>query len=448
MISFIRSIAITLVVCAAFGCSKDDALTAVPDPLQEQPQSEDPVAVPTLSTISPTNGPKTTIVTIKGQNFGTDPDDIKVFFNEKEAEVIAVQDEEIKTKVPVQAYSGAIRVVIGESSLTGPEFNYVITDVLVGTFAGNGSGYADGIGEEARFDRPNDMVLDAFGNAYVADTYNNRIRKISPEGEVTTFAGGMSGTADGVGTAAQFRQPHGIAIDANGNLYVADTKNHRIRKIEPSGLVTTLAGSDSGIDDGPGIEAKFSSPRGVAVGPDGNIYIADTNSHRIRMINAEGEVSTIAGSGFGYTDGPAADAKFKFPRGLVLDQAGNVFIADTDSHIIRKLSTDGIVSTFAGEGHPFYADGNGIEAGFNLPDRLTIDNQGNLYVIDTYNFKIRKISPEADVSTLAGGDRGFENGTSFEAQFDVPSGIAVNPTGMFIYVADTNNHRIRLIVQD
>ena len=267
---------------------------------------------------------------------------------------------------------------------------------MVSTLAGSTSGYTDGTGTSAKFFNPIGVAVDGAGNVYVADLYNHRIRKITASGVVSTLAGsGTSGYTDGTGTSAQFKYPSGVAVDGAGNVYVADRVNHRIRKITTSGVVSTLAGSGtSGYTDGTGTSAQFKSPRGVAVDGAGNVYVADQENHRIRKITASGVVSTLAGSTYGYADGTGTSAKFDSPIGVAVDGAGNVYVADQDNHRIRKITTSGVVSTLAGSTHG-YTDGTGTSAQFKYPTGVAVDGAGNVYVADQYNHRIRKITLSA-----------------------------------------------------
>ena len=266
----------------------------------------------------------------------------------------------------------------------------------ISTFVGDGTfGYADGIGHAARFSFLEGIAIDAAGNLYVADSTNHRIRKVTPAGEVSTLAGSEEGFADGAGSTARFNRPHGIAIDSSGNLYVADRVNNRIRKITPIGEVSTFAGSgEMGNDDGVGAAAQFRWPTGIAIDAADNLYVADTYNHRVRKITPKGEVSSLAGNepgAAGYADGIGYAAQFNYPKGIVVDAAGNIYVADSDSSLIRKVTPAGEVSTLAGRRKEGYADGPGDVAWLYFPGDIAIDPAGNLYVVEQLSNRIRKI---------------------------------------------------------
>jgi hypothetical protein len=318
----------------------------------------------------------------------------------------------------------------------------------VSTLAGNGNrGYVDGSAATAQFSDPFNVAVDGNGNTYVADTGNNRIRKIASDGTVSTLAGnGTSGFADGSASNAQFNYPRSIAADRNGNVFVADENNQRIRKIAPDGTVSTLAGDGTpGFADGTGTAARFSNPAGVAVDGVGNIYIADANNNRIRKILPDGTVSTVAGSGTrGAADGSSTTAQFNYPRSLAVDSSGIIFVGDTFNSRVRKIALDGTVSTFAGSTNG-YAEGNGTAAKFSSIYQLAVDVSGNVFVADPFNYRIRKISPDGTVSTRAGnGTQGSADGDASTASFNLPLGVAVDAAGT-IFVADYGNQRIRKI---
>ncbi len=331
---------------------------------------------------------------------------------------------------------------------------------VVTTFAGSvRSGFVDGTGTNARFNNPAGLILDSANNVYVGDTSNNAIRKITSAGVVTIFAGSASGTTgsvDGTGTAARFYKPASPGIDSNGNLYVPDTINNTIRKITSSGVVSTFAGlasAASGLVDGTGTAARFTFPSGVAGDSAGNVYVADQSNHAIRKITSAGVVTTFAGSTsgtFGFVDGTGTAARFTSPSGVAVDSEGNVYVADFNNHAIRKITTAGVVTTLAGStsGTTGSVDGTGTAARFNYPAGIAVDSRGNLFVADRSNHAIRKITSAGVVTTLAGSTSrsfGFVDGIGTAARFDYPAGIAIDSAGN-IFVADSTNNAIRKIV--
>jgi sugar lactone lactonase YvrE len=315
---------------------------------------------------------------------------------------------------------------------------------LVTTLAGSTAGTTDGALGQFLF--TTGVAVDAAGNLYVADQTNHAIRKITPAGIVTTLAGtGAAGFVDGTGTAAQFNFPSGVAVDTAGNVYVADYGNHRIRKITPAGVVTTLAGDGTaGSANGAGASARFFNPTGVAVDTAGNVYVADFNNNRIRKITPGGTVSTLAGLNGGYADGTGEAAQFAFPQAVAVDTAGNIYVADTIGNRIRKVTPDGVVTTVAGDGTLGYLDGIGAAAKFNNPTGVAVDAAGNVYVADQANHRIRKVSPAGVVTTIAGSSGGYLDGIGVAALFNNPTGVAVDAAGN-LYIADLFNRRIREI---
>lgn len=415
----------------------------------------------------------------------------------------------------------------------------------VSVFAGSGTpGYLDATGTAAQFNFPEGVAVDSTGNVYVGDAGNNMIRKITPGGTVSTLAGQLtSGYLDGTGTAAQFYGPSGVAVDASGNVYVADFGNSRIRKITSAGVVTTLSGGATvpgfglTLMDGPGTAAAFYWPVAVGLDASGNVYVTDGNNQSIRMITPTGVTSTLAGNlhVFNYSDGTANKAVFMYQLGgVAVDGSGNVYVADGGNNRIRKISaapytytvgghlvglanaasitltnngTDTLtlsangaftfagklsditgaasynvaissqpagqtcavvngaggftngdvrtvtvncatVSTFAGQTTSGMLNGTGTAAQFNSPEGVAVDSLGNVYVADTLNFVIRKITPAGVVSTFAGGGgggaAGLTNGTGTAAQFNSPQGVATDSSNN-VYVADTFNCAIRKI---
>lgn len=325
--------------------------------------------------------------------------------------------------------------------------NHSFTQIVT-TFAGSGIlGSIDSIGTEASFNKPNSICRDSLGNFYVSDGENHKIRKITPEGVVTTFVGsGIIGSSNGNGDSASFYNPAGLCFDPSGNLYVADFANHLIRKITPEGVVTTFAGSGNlGSTNGMGTAAWFNYPSDVCSDSEGNIYVCDTNNKKVRKITPEGLVTTFAGTGFnGSSDGAGTTASFSNPWGMCVDAEDNIYIADHYNNKVRKITPEAIVTTFAGSGLPGSADGDASSASFNLLTGLDSDAEGNIYVADHGNHKVRKISPSGTVSTFAGtGVAGSTDGIGSEASFNSLMDVYYTPGN--IYVADQVNHKIRKI---
>ncbi|WP_420799694.1 hypothetical protein [Noviherbaspirillum saxi] len=329
----------------------------------------------------------------------------------------------------------------------------ISADGTVTTFAGIAGSFGNEDGTaEARFNAPYGIAVNPSGGLYIADTGNHTVRGISLAGAVTTYAGPLpgGGSMDGTGAAARFTIPFGIAAEASGTLYVSDTGNHSIRKISPAGTVATFAGTagSPGAADGSGVASQFNLPYGIAVDTIGNVYVADTGNHVIRKITGTGVVTTMAGVAgqAGNADGTGLDARFNTPAGIAVDSAGTVYVADTGNHTIRKVTSTGVVSTLAGVPGSFSsgADGTGPAARFNTPLGIASDPGGTLYVADSGNHTIRKVSPAGVVSTVAGSveTAGSLDGNGRQAQFNTPVGIAVDAAGT-IYVADTGNHTIR-----
>jgi serine/threonine protein kinase/sugar lactone lactonase YvrE len=322
------------------------------------------------------------------------------------------------------------------------------TGLQVTTLAGRPGqgGYGDGPGDEAQFHLPNNLAVDRAGNVFVADTANNVIRKITPEGVVSTLAGqtGNHGSTDGSGGEARFWAPFGIAVDGAGNILVADTANNTIRKITPSGVVNTLAGlaGHPGSTDGAGSKARFRNPWSVAVDSHGNVIVADMSNDTVRRITPTGDVTTLAGQAgmSGSTDGFAIDARFNDPFAVTVDGEDNIYISDSGNNTIRKLTPAGTVVTLAGlASYAGNTDGSAQGARFWNPQGLAVDQTGNIYVADNGNNAVRKITSMGVVTTLP--ELAATNRTNSVA-LNSPGGVAVDSAGN-IYVADTNNHCVR-----
>jgi len=340
-----------------------------------------------------------------------------------------------------------------------------IITTVVGTGVGVGTttccyGGDGGQATNAEISYPTGMVFDATGNLYIADNMNNVIRKVNTNGIISTFAGngtrGYSGDG-GQATAAQLFDPSGVAFDASGNLYIADTQNSCIRKVSTAGIITTVAGdTTSGYsgDGGQATVAELASPTGVTVDANGNLYIVD-GFNRIRKVNTNGIISTIAGTGTtGYSGdgGPATAAELNFPEeGLVIDLVGNLYFSDRNNNKIRIINTSGIINTFAGNntGGGYSGDGGqATTAELSGPFGLAIDASQNIYVADVYNSRIRKIAVSGIITTVAGGNGingyGGDGGQATDAELNQANGVALDAAGN-LYIADSFNNRVRKV---
>jgi gliding motility-associated-like protein len=299
----------------------------------------------------------------------------------------------------------------------------------------------------ATFNHPFGITYDVAGNFYVTDQLGNSIRKITAQGKVITLAGnGRPNSIDGTGNTAGFEAPSGIAQDAMGNLYVTDNGSGLIRKVTPAGVVTTIAGNNMGFTeaDGKGSAASFYNPVGITIDPRGNLYVADQGSGRIRKIDTAYNVTTIAGNSAGYADGKGIAARFYGPAGITIDAQGNLFVCDDYNRRIRKITPQGDVTTVAGSSTPGSFDGTGTSAGFAGVTGIVADNNGNLYVTESGTVsKIRKINAQGVVTTIAGtGVSGYADGFAARAQFNNPTGLVMDGSGI-LYIADDGNNRIR-----
>ena len=338
--------------------------------------------------------------------------------------------------------------IVGKANVTNIIVACHPAVAMVSTLAGSGNeGSANGVGIAASFFSPYGLAVDNVGNVYVGDSDNHAIRKITAIGVVTTLAGsGNWGSANGIGIAASFAVPRGIALDALGNAYVADSNNNLIRKITSTGLVTTFAGSGHrGNVNGVGAEASFNYPTGVAVDASGNVYVVDSSNFLIRKITTSGVVTTFAGSGnYGSANGIGIAASFGAPDGIAVDSLGNIYVADTGNNLIRKITSTGVVTTLAGSGAIGRENGTGIAVSFLFPNAVAVDVLGNVYVADGDSL-IRKITSTGEVTTLAGHDGiGNANGIGVAASFLNTRGIAVDALGN-VFVADYANKLVRKI---
>jgi glucose/arabinose dehydrogenase len=350
------------------------------------------------------------------------------------------------------AYSGtttnALTISGATAGLTGARYRFV---------ASNGGGSVNSAAatltvSPVLFPSPMGLALDSSGNLYVSDSTSNILQKVTVAGSVSLLAGasGTAGATDGTAGAALFSQPGGLVLLGSGFIFVSDTANSTIRRVAADGGVTTFAGSSTirGNTNGNGSSATFSNPMGIAADSSGNLYVADAGNHTVRRITSAGAVTTFAGGAgvLGSNDGSVSAARFNRPGGVAIDAAGNVYVADTTNNTIRRISS-GTVTTFAGvAGISGATDGTGANALFNQPAAVAIDASGNIYVTDTGNSTIRKITSAGVVTTLAGLPTvaGLQDGSGGRGWFNQPKGLAVDTAGN-IYVADTGNAALRKV---
>jgi len=430
---------------------------------KSDPPGDTPAGDPLVNSINPASGPYGTKVTIDCNHFAASAGGNKVEFNGKTAVVTEAATNKLVVTVPKGAGTGPVTVTVNGKTVTGPVFTYVYS-ATVSTLAGGTKGYADGTGTAAKFDSPYDLCTDDNGNVYVSDRLNQRIRKITPAGVVTTLAGSTLGYTDGHGASAKFSMPRGIGM-GNGGIYVADETNHRIRKVTLDGWVTTVAGNGVvGFKDTIVKEARFYHPYDVCVSKSGVIFVADQANHRIRKIR-NGKVTTIAGKYDGFADGAEADAKFSFPMGInVSESGGALYVADGETNGIRKIELKDVntgilvaedtVTIIPGAKYfvstLIQADGGDQDgplnaAAISLVYNLSVDATGNVFLADGGNAKVRVITTSGQLMTIAGSQPfGYADGSGATAKFWMSGATAVDKQGN-IYVADTYNHAIRKI---
>jgi hypothetical protein len=391
---------------------------------------------PTITSLAPDSGAYSTTVIITGTNFSTTASDDIVNFENAAATVSSATATQLTVTVPKGAGTGAVKVTVASSTATGPVFTYLFT-YTVSTLAGGTQGFMNATGTAAEFNDPYGIAVDTAGNVIVADDGNNKIRMVTPEGVTTTVAGsGTPGFMNGAAATAEFLDPPTVAVDAQDNILVGDAFNYKIRMITPSGNVSTLAGTTVGEMNGPVGSAQFDSPTWMAVDASGTIYVCD--AHYIRVISG-GSVSTLY-------DGHTYSSTLNSFTGIALDPNGNLVLLDDFGANIFSLTTSGTFSVLAGIGILEYLDGPALSAGFSSATGLCVDSAGNVLVADEANQRIRMLSPSGMVSTIAGsGTAADMDGTGLSAQFYYPHGVAVDKKTGTIYVLEPMSNRIRKI---
>ena len=400
--------------------------------------SSDTVSVftnpPEITGIDPKGGTSGTEVVITGKNFDNSSAGNDVFFNGKPAIVLEATFTQLKVTAPVGAGTGTVSLTTGDVTVTGPVFTYYAV-----------------VQSWATVSSPVMLARDAAGNIFVSGYNTHVIYIITPDAKVSIYAGtGQQGYQDGKVETAMFSNPAGLAVDASGNLFVADYGNHCIRMINTSGVVSTFAGfPQAGYQDGQGGQAQFNYPAGLTIDGAGNLYVTEVGNDRVRKITPAAMVSTVAGSGVdGFGEGKGTNAMFSNPIGIAMDQNGNLIIADAGNNRIRKIDPSGQVTTLAGDGTAGFKDGAASSAQFNLPYGLTIDDQGRIYIADMNNNRIRMITGN-EVSTYAGnGTKADVDGIAPEASFNNPSSILFDASTGILYVTDFGSNKIKKILPE
>ena len=351
------------------------------------------------------------------------------------------------------AVAGGALLVSGAGAVTGTDTITTIAGTGTAGFSGDG-----GQATSAQLASPIGVAVDQSGNVYVADSANNRVRRITPAGQITTIAGtgtaGFSGDG-GQATSAQLAVPYGVAVAANGDVYIADTNNNRVRKVTSAGTISTVAGNGTASSTGDGGQATSATlyaPAGVALDASGNLYITELGAHKVRRVTTAGVISTFAGTGTaGATGdgGQATSAQLNSPIGVAVDAAGNVYVADTSNSKIRRVTSQGVITTFAGTGSPGFGGDGGpaTAAGLRNAFGVAVDAGGNVYIGDNDNYRIRRVTSAGTITTIAGnGTPGAtgDGGPAASATLNFPSGVAVGPDGS-LYVSVTIGQRVRKI---
>lgn len=431
----LRSGLLVFLLCIFAGCKKNNTIV--------------PPGLPTVTGVSNLVAGIGYHILIVGTNFSSSIQGNTVAINGFAGTVTSASPTQLAV-VFTNAVTGKISVTVNGNTATS-NIDTRIINLSVSTLAGSGAtGSANGAGNVASFNGQWGCAMGANGNLYVADTYNNKIRKIAIDGTVSTVAGtGTAGNQDGLAGNATFNSPYGIAVDKNDNIYVSEIGFDNIRKIATDGTVSTFAGSPTGrtgSNDGTDTSATFKDPLGLAADANGNIYVADAANNKIRKITPAGVVTTIAGTGTaGAGNASALSATFNTPLSIAIDAGNNLYVTEQNNYDVRKIAADGTVTTVAGTGQTGSADGAGTSAAFNFPVGIVADLSGNLYVTDNGYGTIRIITSSGFVATLAGnGNQTSLDGIGYQASFNNPLGMAMDSGGN-LYVMDNSSNKVRKV---
>lgn len=436
----------------AFVVSALIIISAIWASCSDSPEPTPPVTggneTPEISGFSPLTGKKGTVIKIQGKYFGTDASKVSLQINGLKATINAVTDAEITAVVPDKCGLGKLVLTVNAKEVTSSSAFRYLYSAKTAYFSGGEPGYEDGTPQKSKFGTLYNIATDTKGIMFAADLGNCMVRQIETDGSTSTLAGAaQGGFKDGKGNQALMKFPIGIELAPDGSIYVADHQNHAIRKIAPDGTLGTVAGHPDrpGLANGNLATAQFKAPYGVKLDKTGTLWICDTENGVIRKLSTDGQVSTFAGSTPGYADGKLLEAKFYMPSYLNFDPNGNIYVADKHNHCIRKITSDGMVATFAGTPTKSgYRDGEPGQAMFNQPCNIQIDKLGNLYVNDLWNHCIRLVYPDGYVTTLAGKGEteGYEEGAGENALFKHPQGCTLDKDEN-LFVTDSANQRIR-----
>lgn len=422
MKTFINSIQILLLVTMLFSCSKTE---------NEQLEV---IENPSITALSQNHGAKNEMITVSGKNLTGASVEVRV--DNLLAQIENVSETEIRFKVPARAFEGGVTISVDGNNFQFEDFAYQISEGTVSTIEG-------GIIPELA--KLQGLALDEAGNLYVSDSHSHKIFKISTEGEVSVYAGNTAGDANGNAAEAQFFNPKGLVFDGQGNLFVADAGNHKIKKIASNGTVSTVAGSTEGDAEGSEEDAKFKHPMGLTIDGEGNLYVTDWELHKVKKVTPDGYVSDLAGSVGGYADGTGYFAEFAYPAHIKIAPDGFLYVAEQGYSGglsgIRKISLDGETTTYAGTTELDHVDGTLLQSKFNKPIGIAIDSMGNMYIADQGNFKIRQISTNTKVSTIAGSTFGHEDGTGDNVKFSTNLTSMASGGNHTLYVCDDNSIR-------